>query len=143
MTSVVNVEDRLTITEEAVDEARTAVAGLLEGQGALAVRRPDGTHADLPSNIERVLMDALASLAEHGTVSIGHMPEELTSTTASDILGVSRPTLMKWVKADEIASYKVGTHARFRREDVFALRDKRAQERRRAFEELLALEEDD
>ena len=143
MTSVVNTEDRLTINDEAIDEARSAVADLLDGQGALAVRRPDGTHAALPNNIERVLMNALASLAEHGSVSIGHMPEELTSTTAADALGVSRPTLMKWVRAGEIAHHKVGTHTRFRRDDVFALRAEKAQERRRAFDSLRALEDDE
>lgn len=29
---------------------------------------------------------------------VGRMPEELTSTVAADLLGVSRPTLMKWAR---------------------------------------------
>lgn len=143
MTSIVKTEARLTINDEAIEEARGALAGLLSGQGTLAVRMPDGTYAGLPGNIERVMMNALKSLAENGSVSIGHLPEELTSTSAADVLGVSRPTLMKWAKSGEIPSHKVGTHARFRRDDVFELREKRAQERRRAFTELLALEDED
>lgn len=143
MTSTVTTDARLTIDDETVDEARSALADLLGGQGALTVRMSDGTHAALPSTVERVLMGALSSLAEHGSVSIGHMPEELTSTEAADVLGLSRPTLMKRAKAGEIPSHKVGTHTRFRRDDVLDLREKLELERRQAFERLLALEDED
>lgn len=143
MTSIVTTDARLTIDDETVDEARSALADLLGGQGALTIRMPDGTHAALPSTVERVLMGALSSLAEHGSVSIGHMPEELTSTEAADVLGLSRPTLMKRAKAGEIPSHKVGTHTRFRRDDVLDLREKLELERRQAFERLLALEDED
>ncbi|WP_218121324.1 helix-turn-helix domain-containing protein [Actinomyces ruminicola] len=85
-------------------------------------------------------MAALASIAEHGEVTIGRVPDELTSTVAADMLGVSRPTLLKWSRDGVIDSFKVGTHTRFCREDVVRLRYERERERRRAFEELRALD---
>lgn len=35
-------------------------------------------------------------------IVIGRVPEALTSTVAADLLSVSRPTLMMWVRDGEI-----------------------------------------
>ncbi len=69
-------------------------------------------------------------------------PEELTTTAAADMLGVSRPTLMKLIEAGEIRSHKVGSHSRLRSADVLELRTKRAAARKIAFEKLRELEEE-
>ena len=71
------------------------------------------------------------------------MPDELTSTVAADILGVSRPTLLRWTREGLIESFKVGSHTRFRRSDVLRLREQRETERREAFEKLRALDAED
>ena len=68
------------------------------------------------------------------------MPEELTSTSAADILGVPRPTLMKWAKENQINSFKVGTHTRFKRDDVFALKRHLEKRKNDAFEKLRSFE---
>lgn len=47
---------------------------------------------------------------------------------------------MKWAKEQRLASFKVGTHTRFHREDVMAFKRKRDEERRAAFNELRALD---
>ena len=53
------------------------------------------------------------------------MPKELTTTAAAKLLGVSRPTLMKWVGEGRLASHKVGRHTRFESEDVLRLKEQR------------------
>lgn len=111
----------------------------IEG-AVLVLRDPDGREVVLTQGVQRALLAALASIAEHGEVTIGRVPDELTSTVAADMLGVSRPTLLKWSRDGVIDSFKVGTHTRFRREDVVRLRDERERERRRAFEELRSLD---
>ena len=80
-----------------------------------------------------MLLATLTSVAENGEATIGRLPDELTSTVAADILSVSRPTLMKWVRQGRIDSFKVGTHTRFKREDVLRLQAERMEERRAAF----------
>ncbi|MDU0347682.1 helix-turn-helix domain-containing protein [Actinomyces sp. MRS3W] len=115
--------------------------GPLEG-AALVLRSSDGREVELTPNVQRALFAALAAIAEHGEVMIGRVPDELTSTVAADMLGVSRPTLLKWSRNGVLDSFKVGSHTRFRREDVVRLRDERERERRRAFEELRALDAD-
>lgn len=130
---------RTTIGEEALREAREADQADLRNS-ALVLRRADGTEHVLPSHLQGVLLDTLKALADTGEVFIGNMPRELTTTVAAETLGVSRPTLMKWVKEGAIDSYKVGSHARFRREDVLALKEQQAKARQDAFSELRALD---
>lgn len=82
------------------------------------------------------------SVVQRGEVTISRIPEELTSTVAAELLGVSRPTLMKWAKEGKIATHKRGTHSRFKREDVLQLKRQRAEERMKAFQEWRAFEEE-
>ena len=131
--------DRITIGREALREAREADQADLRNS-ALVLRLADGSEQVLPAHLQEVLLDTLKALADTGEVFIGKMPEELTSTVAADTLGASRPTLMKWVKEGIIESYKVGSHARFRREDVLVLKEQRAKARREAFNELRAMD---
>ncbi|MGO4956700.1 helix-turn-helix domain-containing protein [Luteococcus sp. Sow4_B9] len=108
----------------------------------IILRTADGTDVELPDEVQAVLHQTLAALAERGRVSIGTTPEQLTSTVAADLLGVSRPTLMKLAREGAIPSFKVGSHTRFHRDDVIALRDSRERERIAAFEALRAFDEE-
>src|SRR5690625_1806377 len=131
--------ERITIGNETLKEAREAGQEDLRNS-ALILRLADGNEQVLPAHLQEVLLDTLKALAGNGEVFIGKMPEELTSTVAAETLGVSRPTLMKWAQEGKIASYKVGSHSRFRREDVLALKEDRVQARRDAFAELRELD---
>lgn len=138
MAATLLTTDRITISDRIVDEARDTPP---LKNASLVLRTDDGAEIDLPRDLQRVLLGALTSIANDGEVTIGRMPEELTSTVAADLLGVSRPTLMKWTHDDEIASFKVGTHTRFRRDEVLRVRDLRVKQRRAAFDELRSLDE--
>lgn len=109
-------------------------------RGATVVLRDgDGEEIQLPDRIQHMLLATLASVAQTGEATIGQLPDELTSTVAAEVLNVSRPTLMKWTREGRINSFKVGSHARFKREDVLRLQAERMEERRVAF---VALRED-
>lgn len=90
----------------------------------------------LPPATANLIQRTLDTLAKHGAVSIGTLPEELTSTTAADILGISRPTLLKLARDGEIDSHKVGSHTRFKREHVLAFKQQRRNEQLAAVDEL-------
>ena len=92
--------------------------------------------------MQAVMARVLSIVARGGTVTIGSMPEELTTSTAAEQLGVSRPTLMKMIERGEIDAHKVGTHTRLRSTDVMEFRRSRQARRRQAFEELRALEDE-
>lgn len=129
--------EKISISAETVQDARATRVG--DGT-TLAMVTADGSQIDLPPSVQETLLHALASIAERGHVTISEVPDTMTSTTAASVLGVSRPTLMKWVKEGVIDSFKVGTHTRFRRDDVLALKQRRSAERRDAFTRLRELD---
>jgi excisionase family DNA binding protein len=92
---------------------------------------------DLGTFITRVL-----ERAAHGAVSVMTLPDELTTTTAAELLGVSRPTLMKLVKSDRIPSKKVGSHTRLDTADVLAFRNARDEKRDAAFASLRGVDDE-
>lgn len=92
---------------------------------------------DLGTFVTRVL-----ERAAHGAVSVMTLPDELTTTTAAELLGVSRPTLMKLVNSDRIPSKKVGSHTRIVTADVLAFRSERDAKRDAAFASLRDLDDE-
>lgn len=131
--------ERITITDEIVQSAQGVVA---HGHGAsLVLRSETGDLVDLPPGISDILLRALAAVADNEGVAMARIPDQLTSTVAAELLGVSRPTLNHWADEEKIPSFKVGTHRRFLREDVMALKIRRHRKQRQAFDELLALDQ--
>lgn len=139
MSVMARPETRLLVDAGHVDAARSVTA---HGDARLVLRDADGSERELPANLQRLLFSAMRTLAAGGAVSLGSLPEELTTTVAADILGISRPTLMKWIAEEKVAAHKVGTHTRLRRDDVLALRQTRHEERRKALQALMDAEAD-
>jgi len=125
--------ERISINDHTVDEARDTP---FTKSSTLILRAADGEETALPAELQEILLRTLHSIASDGEVTIGRMPDHLTSTVAADVLGVSRPTLMKWARIGEIDSFKVGSHTRFRRDEVLRVRALRARERAVAHEAL-------
>ena len=133
MSATTLATERITISDHIIEEARdTPVAT----GSTLVLRSAEGTEIELPVDLQQILLHTLASIAGDNQVTIGRMPEELTSTVAAELLGVSRPTLMKWARAGEIDSFTVGSHTRFQRDEVLRVRAQRADKRAAAHEAL-------
>ncbi|WP_020500702.1 helix-turn-helix domain-containing protein [Sciscionella marina] len=101
-----------------------------------------GTSARLPVELSTVVNRVLQAVARGETVTVRAMPQELTTTMAARLLGVSRPTLMKTIKSGELPAHRVGSHTRLRAEDVEAFRAERKNGQRRAFDALRATEDE-
>ena len=76
-------------------------------------------------------------------MTVSAIPQEVTTSTAAAMLGISRPTLMKLVTDGAIPAHKVGTHTRLLSGDVLEVKRARRERERAAFAELLELEGDD
>lgn len=96
---------------------------------------------ELPREIAGLLSRALKIIAAGGSVTLGSLPEQLSTTVAADVLGVSRTTLMKLVRENALPHEKVGSHTRLHRDDVLDLKAKRIQKQRAALRELIELED--
>lgn len=96
---------------------------------------------EIPAELRELLIKVLAIVARGDTVTIGSLPDELTTTVAAAQLGVSRPTLMRMIREGQIPAHKVGSHHRLRTSDVLDARRKRLDAQRRAFNDLRDLED--
>jgi len=101
----------------------------------------DAKRPVLPRELARILAKVVEVMASGGTVTIGSLPDELTTTVAAEQLGISRPTLMKLIRNGEIPAHKVGSHHRVKLGDVLAFKRARLAAQRRAFDELRQLED--
>lgn len=108
---------------------------------ALALRSAAGQPFEAPVELNAILRKVVEAIAQGGTVTIGTVPKELTTTTAAKMLGISRPTLMQLIGKGELPAHKVGSHTRVLTADVQKYRDARTSVRREGIDELRALED--
>jgi excisionase family DNA binding protein len=101
-----------------------------------SLRSPDGHQLEIPNSIYRVLVAAVAAMAQGNAVSIVPVHHELTTQQAAELLGVSRAHLVKLVDAGEIPHHKTGSHRRIYFEDLMRYRDARDAQRAAALREL-------
>lgn len=132
-----------TAVSKQAEEYMESFHALLDEQAELELVYENGAvePQKLPHELVEILARVVESVAKGGSVTVGTMPKELTTTAAAGMLDVSRPTLMKLINRGEVPAHKVGTHTRLRTEDVLQAKQERLRERREAFEELRDLED--
>lgn len=108
----------------------------------LTAQLPDGVQLKLPADISRFILQILEGVQDNQLVQLVRIPEELTSNAAAEMLGISRPTLLKLAGEGHIASHKVGSHHRFMRADVLAFRKERAARMDAALDDFLQFQVD-
>lgn len=87
-----------------------------------------GDQVEIPHEIYEVLVKAVDAMRRGLTVPI--MPSSLTLTTqqAAELLGITRPTLVKILDSGGMPFEKPGTHRRVQLEDVLAYKETRKYE---------------
>lgn len=134
---------RVMTTPEEADQARDAADALVGPAGRLVIEQASQDPIGLPPELGMVLQLVIEVIAAGGTVTVGSMPSELTTSAAAAVLGVSRPTVMKMVSEGLMPSHRVGTHTRLRSNDVLQARRARRARQRLALDALRDLEDED
>ncbi|GAB3127414.1 helix-turn-helix domain-containing protein [Glaciibacter psychrotolerans] len=138
MTPTMLREDTILVDDEVRVEAEKLIDEVCDTPVTGVLVTFNGVSSPLPPALARFLVNVLERTAEGGTLTVQSMPEELTTTVAARMLGVSRPTLMKWIAAGDITAVKVGSHSRLRSQEVLAFKQQRDAARRSTFDDLRA-----
>lgn len=124
------------------DESLSALAAMLDGLGAEPITTlsgPNGEHLVLPPEVFEVLRDVVDAMAQGQAVTIAPVHQRLTTQEAADLLGVSRPTVVKLLESGEIPFEQPGRHRRVRLADVLAYRERSSVERRAALDQMVEI----
>jgi excisionase family DNA binding protein len=100
---------------ELVHGERPAPRYLLAGPDA-------GEQVVLPEDVYRILHHVVNALQAGLAVTVAPTTTTLTTQQAADLLGVSRPTIVKYLDAGQIPHTKAGSHRRVLLSDVLAFR---------------------
>ncbi len=92
---------------------------------------PDGQSVPIPAEVYEALVQVVDALRAGRAITLAPHAQRLTTQQAAELLGVSRPTLIKLLETGKISYEQPGRHRRVRLADVLAYRD-RAREQRRA-----------
>ena len=102
----------------------------------------NGETITLPSSALQILQRALVEIAQGHAVTITPLETQLTTQQAADLIGVSRPHLIKQLEAGEIPFSLVGSHRRIALEEVLGFKLKLDRARETALRELVEQAQD-
>jgi excisionase family DNA binding protein len=101
-----------------------------------------GDQVEIPHEIYEVLVKTVEAMRKGLAITITPSSMTLTTQQAAELLGVTRPTLVRLLDAGKIPFEKPGTHRRIKLEDVLAFKDVRKAEQYEALDSLGALDDE-
>jgi len=125
----------VTPTEQDQSLARAsskALARLLAQHDEVSLRAEDADDAEeinLSGNIARLLQQVLEQIGQGQTVVVLPVERELTTGQAAEIIGVSRPFMIRLLEQGSLPFHMAGTHRRVRLQDVLAYRQEKQRQR--------------
>jgi excisionase family DNA binding protein len=95
-----------------------------------------GARTELPRPIFEMLVRVASALQEGKVITLVPETQELTTQAAANVLGVSRPHLVKLLETGALPYHKVGAHRRVLMKDLVEYQRVRDAGRREALDEL-------
>ena len=127
-------------TEEmrlARESARALQESLPSGDTTVTIMI-NGTRVEVPGSLIPVLSSSLKMMGEGQSVAVVPVEQEIGTQEAAELLGVSRPFLVKLLDNGAIPSRKVGVQRRVKPADILAYKEQEKAQRRDVLRELAA-----
>ncbi|MBN1170576.1 MAG: excisionase family DNA-binding protein [Micromonosporaceae bacterium] len=134
----VAVAERTVLPPEESLDALVGLVGRIDAEHRAALVGPDGVTVVLPEPVYEVLHQVILAMARGQAVTIAPHHQRLTTQEAADLLGVSRPTLVRLLDDGQILFDQPGRHRRVLLRDVLAFQETRRARRREGIEALVA-----
>lgn len=128
---------RETTVLPARDTALLDAAAALLRSGDEVALAANGDTVALPAEL-RQLLAVVRTMRRGQAVTLAPRGQQLTTQQAADLLGISRPTLIKLLEQGRIPYETPGRHRRLRLSDVLAFQQIRRAEQQRALADLAA-----
>jgi len=122
-------------------DAHEARAGAITPR-YLLVGADEGEQVELTESVHRALRQIVDAMQHGRAVSVVPQAMTLTTQQAADLLGVSRPTVVRIIDSGQLPAERVGNRRRLMLEDVLAYRERRRRAQYAALDEL-AIQIDD
>jgi excisionase family DNA binding protein len=126
------------LMSEALDRSQVRRIALVEEQADGS----DSVRLEVPPATLRLLSQILALMARQQTFVLYPESSELTTKQAAEVLGVSRPFLIRVLEAGEIPYRKVGRHRRVLMKDVLSYKQTTQVKRQASMDELVRISEE-
>jgi excisionase family DNA binding protein len=136
--SEVNERETLYAPDQDAQNVRELDEILAKEEGVAVLVAPSGEKRELPHSVYKVLRDLVHYMSHGVTVELMPMHSELTTQHAAEILGVSRPHLVKLLEQEEIPYHMVGKHRRIRLDDLLVYKHRRDSKRQEILEQIRA-----
>src|SRR5660397_134231 len=85
----------------------------------------EGDQVELPEPVYRVLVRAVEALSQGKGITIAPQEPQLTSQQAADLLGVSRPTVIRLIDSGDLHAERIDSRRRLALGEVLAYRERR------------------
>ena len=132
------VAERTVLPPEESLDALVGLMGRIDPEHRAALVGPDGVTVPLPEPVYEVLQRVILAMARGQAVTIAPHNQRLTTQEAADLLGVSRPTLVRMLDDGKIPFDQPGRHRRVVLRDVLAFQEARRAHRRAGLDALMA-----
>ncbi|PHQ78416.1 MAG: DNA-binding protein [Phycisphaera sp.] len=137
----------LALTEEDIRQAEKSgrkLSRFVEDDKPLRIT-PAGADAEtveIPAVAAQLLVRILSEMAQGNAVTLIPIDAVLTTQRAADLLGVSRPFVVKEIEEDRLPAKKIGSHRRILAKDLMEYMRRQDAERQIALDELARLDQE-
>ena len=123
-------------------ESLVSSIGLLQNNLAEIEISETGKRIRIPFSVLKLLVQILKEISQGNPVTVVPEATEITTQAASEVLGCSRPHVVRLLEEGKIPYSKVGKHRRIRYDDLMSFKKKMKVSQKKKLQDLMKLDEE-